>query len=387
MHGESGCSSDPRRRPARRDNAAGPDSAGPASAGPVDARGLSVPRWRHADAGAPPPPDDPAAARGRAALPGELLGALGKSSILVGAQMEDLTAAAARFDVRYLYLAGGLYDGAAPCNRCTSSCTSGGTSCSGACGWWGCWQDTSKAPGLYAKGHIAASKANQQVPMFTYYEMLAASGWVEGGPEVDAANDAARLTRLFNDYRFLLQQLGNEPALLHRDDPEVRAQREGRAARLLVGHRHRRHLQQERQPRRRGRSEEARRLPHQVRRRRGRLRGGGRERPGRRLLPGGARPRGLVGRYQPGAAPLPPGVRVDEGARRGARAAGDLLAGPRWGTRRRATPRTTTRTTGSMPSSPAPTSWRPPTWPACSSAPARASRPRPRATAATWSAG
>ena len=149
-------------------------------------------------------------------LGSDLLRSLGKSSLLVGASMENATATAAQFDVRYLYLAGGLFDGAAPCNSCATSCSSGGTTCSaGACGWWGCWQETNKAPGLYAQRHIAASKANQQVPMFTYYELLAVSGWTEGAPEVDAANDASKLTRYFNDYRFLLQQIGSEPAFLH----------------------------------------------------------------------------------------------------------------------------------------------------------------------------
>jgi hypothetical protein len=167
------------------------------------------------DGGAPDAGDGGSPGGDGGCLGSGLLTALGKSSLLVGAQMEDATAAAASFDVRYLYLSGGLFDGATPCNSCTTSCTSDGTSCGTGCGWWGCWQDPTKPPGGYALAHIQASKANQQVPMFTYYQMLAASGWSEGAPEVDAANDAAKLTRLFNDYRFLLQKIGSETALLH----------------------------------------------------------------------------------------------------------------------------------------------------------------------------
>src|SRR5947207_2990495 len=62
------------------------------------------------------------------------------ATLLVGADMDDSIAAMAPFDVRYLYLAGGLPDGDGTCASC-GSCVAGGTSCSSAagCDWWGCW--------------------------------------------------------------------------------------------------------------------------------------------------------------------------------------------------------------------------------------------------------
>ena len=128
--------------------------------------------------------------------------------------MEDATAAAAPFDVRYLYLAGGI----PPVAACVTSCNAAPT-----CGnWWGCWQDWTKAPGLYATDFIAKGANAQwqgtsrpQVPMFTYYEILQSSGVNEGGDEVTVLNDAAFLTRYFDDWRFLLKKIGNAQVMLH----------------------------------------------------------------------------------------------------------------------------------------------------------------------------
>lgn len=139
---------------------------------------------------------------------------LGSNTLLVGAQMEDATATAAPFDVRYLYLAGGI----APAAACMSSCNAAAN-----CGnWWGCWQDWSKAPGLYATGLIGKAAgatwqgaARPQTPMFTYYEILHSSGVAEGSAEVSALNDAAFLTRYFDDWRFLLKKIGSAQAMLH----------------------------------------------------------------------------------------------------------------------------------------------------------------------------
>ncbi|HTY02201.1 MAG TPA: hypothetical protein VMC81_00575 [Rhodocyclaceae bacterium] len=141
-------------------------------------------------------------------------GFLGRNHLLVGASMEDATAAAAPFDARYLYLAGGI----PPVAACVSSCNAAAN-----CGnWWGCWQDFSKAPGLYATDFVAkgtAAKwqgaARPQVPMFTYYEILQSSGVAEGVAEVSALNNAAFLTRYFDDWRFLLQKIGNAQVMLH----------------------------------------------------------------------------------------------------------------------------------------------------------------------------
>jgi len=131
---------------------------------------------------------------------------------MIGAQMTDATAAAAPFDARYLYLAGGIR----PAGTCA-------TSCSSACSvWWGCWQDPALAPGQYALDHMQRAAAatwqgvsRPQVPVFTYYEILQSSGASEGQGEVNAVNNTAFLGRYFDDWRFLLQKVGSTQAMLH----------------------------------------------------------------------------------------------------------------------------------------------------------------------------
>jgi hypothetical protein len=126
--------------------------------------------------------------------------------------MEDATAAAAPFDARYLYISGGIR----PAGTCASSC-------SNACvAWWGCWQEYTAAPGLYATRHIQRSlgatwqgSARPQMPMFTYYEILQSTGVRDGKEEVTALDDAAFLTRYFDDWRFLLQKIGSTQVMLH----------------------------------------------------------------------------------------------------------------------------------------------------------------------------
>jgi len=133
--------------------------------------------------------------------------------------MTDAVAESAPFDVRYMYLAGGLADGNGTCNSCDSSCTAGGVSCGtqgSACGWWGCWQDVSVPPGQYVRDLLSTTYEMGQIPMITYYEILQTSGVTEGAAEVTtAANDTALMTRFFNDFRFLLQQLGARTAFVH----------------------------------------------------------------------------------------------------------------------------------------------------------------------------
>ena len=151
---------------------------------------------------------------------GALLASLGKNRLLVGASMDDAIATQAPFDLRYLYLAGGLFDGAAPCQSCQTGCTVGGNSCANSnpngCGWWGCWQADTDPPGAYARGFIQTAQGNGQLPIFTYYELLQASGAAEGAAEVTvAARDQAFMTRLLADWRFTLQQVGQSVALLH----------------------------------------------------------------------------------------------------------------------------------------------------------------------------
>jgi len=156
---------------------------------------------------------------------GNLLGALGKNALLVGASMADATAGAAPFDGRYLYLSGGYFDGSDPCTSCASGCTTNGTSCAnsaGGCGWWGCWQWDQDPPGAYVSGLVtkAASATydgagHPQIPMFTYYEVLQASGSSEGAAEVKALNNSTFLHKYLADFRLMLQKIGTSPALVH----------------------------------------------------------------------------------------------------------------------------------------------------------------------------
>jgi hypothetical protein len=152
------------------------------------------------------------------------LSSLGKSSLLVGAAMTDATANSAPFDGRYLYLAGGYFDGSEPCASCATGCTAQGTSCANTvgCAWWGCWQYDQDPPGQYvvnfattAGNATYSGQPHPQIPMFTYYQVLQASGVAEGRPQVAAMNDAAFLHRYFGDFRLMLQRIGSGRALVH----------------------------------------------------------------------------------------------------------------------------------------------------------------------------
>ncbi len=131
--------------------------------------------------------------------------------------MADSTADAGPFDVRYIYIAGGIADGPGPCASCATNCTSNGASCDNehGCGWWGCYQWDQLPPGQYAGYFITAAQANTQIPMFSYYELLQSSDVAEGSAEVTAANDSAFMSRYYADFRFLLQQIGTTRAFLH----------------------------------------------------------------------------------------------------------------------------------------------------------------------------
>src|SRR5213078_151176 len=98
-----------------------------------------------------------------------LLGTLGKNRLLVGVSTSDATAAMAPFDLRYIYLSGGLVDSPTPCTACGSACTAAGMACTSGCAWWGCYNTP---PGMYATFFMQAAAKNAQVPMFTYYEIL-----------------------------------------------------------------------------------------------------------------------------------------------------------------------------------------------------------------------
>ena len=151
-----------------------------------------------------------------ACLGDSFLRSLGKDRLLVGAQMTDATATSAPFDVQYLYLASGLTDANAICTSCTSNCSAQGTSCAnGGCFWWGCWQDLSRSPGDYVRGFVTRSRARGQLPFISYYQQLLGSQLGEGAQQLNALNDVNFMRRYLNDWRYALQQVGNERALLH----------------------------------------------------------------------------------------------------------------------------------------------------------------------------
>jgi hypothetical protein len=156
-------------------------------------------------------------AQASACIGAKVLSDVGKPHVLAGASMTDATAAKAKADLRYLYLSGGIFDGNAPCNSCASGCTTSGTSCANTagCSWWGCWQYDQDPPGAYVRGFVSTAKTNGQIPMFTYYQILQASGVAEGSAEVGAANNATFMARYFADFRFVLQNIGTDVAFVH----------------------------------------------------------------------------------------------------------------------------------------------------------------------------
>jgi hypothetical protein len=145
-------------------------------------------------------------------LGSSLLSALGKDRLMVGVSGSDTAQSAAPYDLRYVYLSGGLFSSTTPCTSCNSCAPSGH--------WWGCYNTP---PGMYATYFLqgAASATPPQIPMFTYYELLqtaqaSITNFQEGTAEAtQAATSSGIMTRYYNDWRFLLQTIGQTKALLH----------------------------------------------------------------------------------------------------------------------------------------------------------------------------
>jgi hypothetical protein len=172
------------------------------------------------DSGVAPPIDGGGADASKSTCIGaSALAALGKSHLMIGVSGSNAVAAQAPFDLRYIYLSGGLFDSPAPCTSC-GSCTAAGQSCGSGCAWWGCYNTP---PGAYASDFEAScsSASPAQIPMFTYYEILqtavaSSAGFQEGSAEVtQAATSVPLMTRYYADWRFLLQQIGQKKAMLH----------------------------------------------------------------------------------------------------------------------------------------------------------------------------
>lgn len=140
---------------------------------------------------------------------------LGKTHLLLGASMTDETAQAAPFDLRYIYLAGGLPTGG-PCTSCANQCSLHDQSCAqGGCQWWGCWQWDALPPGQYVKDFLDKTKQDRQIPMLVWYQLLHTLQVREGTELVAAVQDVGKMRDYLAHWRFLLETLGNSDVLLH----------------------------------------------------------------------------------------------------------------------------------------------------------------------------
>ena len=141
---------------------------------------------------------------------------MGHTKVMVGFSGSNTSGDSAPFDMQYAYLNSGIfstYDHA----KCLN-----GTVSTKLCSWWGAWQEDIPARGLYATRFINTAKARNwnavprpQIPFFTYYMVLPASGLKEGVAETYALDDQTFLTAYFDDWRFLLQKIDKEQAMLH----------------------------------------------------------------------------------------------------------------------------------------------------------------------------
>src|SRR5580700_9666645 len=131
-------------------------------------------------------------------LGSSLLSALGKNRLMIGVSGSSTAEAAAPYDLRYVYISGGLFSSSTPCASCSSCAPSGS--------WWGCYDSP---PGMYATYFLegAAAASPPQIPMFTYYELLQTaqatiSGFQEGTAEATTAvTNSGLMTRYYNDWR------------------------------------------------------------------------------------------------------------------------------------------------------------------------------------------
>ena len=145
----------------------------------------------------------------------------------------------APFDMQYQYLNSGNFS-----SYDHAGCMNGTVAITGypdpaSCPWWGAWQENVTERGLFVKRFIDTAKARTwnsvsrpQIPFFTYYMILPASGLAEGPSptgETAALNDQTFLTAYFDDWRFLLQKIGNEQVMLH-IEPDLFGYLKARAA-------------------------------------------------------------------------------------------------------------------------------------------------------------
>ena len=144
---------------------------------------------------------------------------MGHTKVMVGFSGSSTSGDSAPFDMQYQYLNSSsfsTYDHA--------GCLAGTVPVS-SCAGWTAWQENVPQRGLFVQRFIATDKARTwnsvsrpQIPFFTYYMILPASGLAEGPSltgETAALNDQTFLTAYFDDWRFLLQKIGTDQAMLH----------------------------------------------------------------------------------------------------------------------------------------------------------------------------
>ena len=128
----------------------------------------------------------------------------GKNRLLVGAMAENpfFQQNPNLFDVRYIYLADAIFTGPEVPSQFREEDSR----------WWGWWQDRQQPPGQYLRDFLNRAESAGQIPMITYYTFAQTSG---NESQVYPANDVAFLTRYFNDWRFMLQQIGERKVIIH----------------------------------------------------------------------------------------------------------------------------------------------------------------------------
>ena len=158
---------------------------------------------------------------------------MGHTKVMVGFSGSSSSGDQAPFDMQYQYLNSAsfsTYDHA--------GCLSGTVPITKtSCPWWGAWQEDIPDRGLFVTRFIDTAKkrtwnsvSRAQIPFFTYYMVLPASGLSEGVAETYALDDKTFLTTYFDDWRFLLQKkIGNEQAMLH-IEPDLFGYLKARAA-------------------------------------------------------------------------------------------------------------------------------------------------------------
>jgi hypothetical protein len=156
---------------------------------------------------------------------------MGHTKVMVGYSGSSSSGDSAPFDMQYQYLNSGKFS-----SYDHAGCLSGAVPVS-SCSWWGAWQEQSTDRGLFVRRFIDTAKkrtwnsvSRAQIPFFTYYMVLPASGLNEGVAETYALDDQTFLTAYFDDWRFLLQKkIGNEQAMLH-IEPDLFGYLKARAA-------------------------------------------------------------------------------------------------------------------------------------------------------------